>query len=153
MGPIIVQRGLATGVLLSLIATAFSCGDGGFILEGIPKADFDGSTGSTVVEAAPGGALPLIDSEQAVAKAREGAYQDGNVRQVVLVRLIDRAQDPPTERLAWAVSFDPDTVIGAPPIGCHDYCGEYELQYAVVFVNAQTGESIFSAEASRPLSD
>jgi len=153
MGPIIVQRGFATGVLLSLIATAFSCGDGGFILEGIPKADFDGSTGSTVVEAAPDGASPLIDSEQAVAKAREGAYQDGNVRQVVLVRLIERAPEPPKEFLAWAVSFDPDTVVAAPPMGCHTDCEEYELEYALVFVDAHTGEGISSAEASRPTGD
>ena len=152
MGPIIVQRGLVTGVLLCLIAATFSCGDGGFILEGIPKADFDGSTGSSVVEAAPDGASPLIDSEQAVAKAKDGHYRDGSVRQVVLVWLTERAPDPPREYLAWAVNFDPESL--APTIvGCRTDCGDYELEYAVVFVDAMTGEGISSAESSRPTGD
>ncbi len=156
MNASIVLRSRVPLVIAAAITVAFTiaCGGDDFILTGVPKADFDGSESSMVVEAAPADAAPGISSDAAAAGAMRATprYQGGKIRQVALVRLTDHAQQPPTERIAWAVNFDPTTVPGTEPLGpCGQDCPNTKLAYALVFIDAQTGDFVFGSESSRPV--
>ena len=128
----------------------------GSILEGVPESAYAGYRGGTVLRGAPEILAPAIGVDTAVADATR-MHEGGQVRQAVFVQMLIVAADPPETLLAWAVSFEPDSVRPAPPLGCLSDrgcpTGPYEAAYAVVFISAETGELIFAADATRPLTD
>jgi hypothetical protein len=135
---------------LTLAAVTLACGgsDGeDALLKGIPDDQFDGSTGTTVTRADSSQTATLTRDEAEEIAAR--TYSGGSAREVVLVEVEGSRISDDGPRLAWAVNFDPDTIGGSPPMGCLEDCPEsIRALWAVVFVDANTGEFIFAADTS-----
>jgi hypothetical protein len=82
---------------------------------------------------------------------------EAEVLETVLVRLVNDSQEPPLNKLAWAVNFDPATVEAIPPSGPAGaprprFC-DLLPEYDVVFIDAQTGELIFELTYTAALPD
>jgi hypothetical protein len=105
------------------------------------------------LETASGGALsesgitllpPPPDLKAVVPQgvAEEVASDEGRgapIQEVVLARLV--AEEQGIDQLAWVVSLDPD-IAGLPPMA--PVHGEWVNDFALVFVDAQTGDVLFA---------
>ena len=123
----------------------------GFHLDGVPAVDFDGLHSSMLIEPALANPSVAVSQEQAIATANQNHPWRGEIRQAVLVQLTDKAKDPPERTLAWAVNFDPATIVGWGPPSCgpagHRCASAYDLFYSLVFVDANSGNFIFGADS------
>jgi hypothetical protein len=97
----------------------------------------------------PDGRSAIVSADAAVAKA--SANKPGaEALETVPVRVFNDSRRPPLDELAWAVNFDPATVIAAPPIGPigSDFPRRCDIhpEYDVVFIDALTGDLIFELQ-------
>ena len=121
-------------------------------LEGVPGQALTNS--GIRLAAPPAGHTPAITAEEAVAVATTSdGRRHAAILETKLVRLVQQLPDvqaePFADNLAWVVSFDPATVSVLPPLGpsARDLCPR--PLYAIAFIDAETGESIFELERSK----
>lgn len=152
---------LATGVGITILGVTLATGGGvhDVELEGIPQEEFR-ALGARLLE--PDGE-PTLSGDQAVAAALQNKLE-GDVRETRLVRLVNDSARPKIDTLAWAVNFDPATVLRIPRLGggplnqndesdpstSSSACGTY-LKYDVAFIDANTGEWLLSVQQSGSL--
>ena len=135
--------------LITAATVAFLTAQGGSsdVLQGISAEDL-AAQGITLEEPAQGSAT-AITMDRATELAR-GSRAGASVREVRLVRLIDKHRSPATDKIAWAVNFDPQTVLDEPVLpyfpdrSPSSVPAQYQTQYSVAFVDPQTGEVFFS---------
>jgi hypothetical protein len=116
-------------------------------IPGMSEEEMDAAGISLVTR---GEAEPAISAAEAQAVATE---DEEWVLGVVLVNV--RRPDRPSPVLAWAVSLDPEKVGHPPPIGIPpggETFGPTVGVYAVDFIDATTGEWMFSSQKVRPRS-
>jgi hypothetical protein len=152
---------LGATALLALVAVVVLVGNRsaaqGLDLVGISAQDL--KAGGVVLERPMSGDRASVDAEHAsdIAKTRHAA--GAAVRQVVLSRMGDDL-DLREKQLVWVVSFDPDTIEPMPPLGPGTASSSVDLEtlevvFALVFVDADTGEIVHSLQRTRgsPLVD
>jgi hypothetical protein len=95
---------------------------------------------------------PPVSAEEAEATARIHDHADAHVREVVLARLYDTTESTADGVVVWVINYDPQGEEGAPRFGPGE-AEDTELQLALSFVDATTGEWLYSAEVSGPSED
>ncbi len=146
---------LASFALLALVAGVVLLGNRSaaqsFDLVGVSAEDLEG--GGVVLERPESGDRPSVDAERASDIAR-GRHEPGaTVREVVLSRMGDDL-GLREKQLVWVVSFDPDTIEPMPPLGPGPASSSVDLEtlevvFALVFVDADTGEIVHSLQRTR----
>ncbi|TMB93455.1 MAG: hypothetical protein E6J42_12870 [Chloroflexi bacterium] len=144
---VVTAAGFATAVAIFLTAQ----GGSSEVLKGITAEDL--ALQGITLEEPPQGATTVVTADLAtqLARAKRGG---ATVREVRLVRLIDKHPTPTTDKVAWAVDFDPATVnnqpLGpfVPGASPSSAVATYVNEYSVSFVDPQSGEVFFSITAS-----
>ncbi len=146
---------LTAGVLLgTAIGCSLSAGDDSsdeITLDSVSAEDLKG--GGVVLERPESGDRTSVDAERASDIAR-GRHEPGaTVREVVLSRMGDDL-GLREKQLVWVVNFDPDTIEPMPPLGPGPASSSVDLEtlevvFALVFVDAETGEIVHSLQRTR----
>ncbi len=144
---------LAGAVVLALLAGVVLLGNRSaaqsFDLVGVSAEDLESS--GIVLKRPMSDNLASVDEKYASKVARGKHAPGATVRQVVLAREVD-VEDLQAERLVWVVNFEPDSIVPAPPSGgglLSTDPKDIRVKFALVFVDATTGEWLFSLEESR----
>ena len=155
------RLGIAAAAVLAVaggLVLTFASGSGSQ-----SQVTLDGVTAQDLVDfgvtLTPPDGEPGIDEstaeELAVSNAGPSAGPNAEVKQTVLVHLAKEGNIPPIDQLAWAVNFDPATIVAAPPYGFGLDGPPDDLAvlcdhplYFVSFIDARTGEFIFATERS-----
>lgn len=131
---------VAAGIALAVSLRSSSAGSNRVELLGVPLLDAEQHAGLRL--AAPAGASPALSAEDAVSVAKEDALtRNAEVLEAKLVGLSVPGRFA-NERLAWAVNFDPGTVIPVQPLGPAGRAPlqDYGSAFMVVFIDANSGE-------------
>ncbi len=144
---------LASFALLALVTGVVLLGNRSaaqsFDLVGVSAEELE--AGGVVLERPMSDDRPSIDAEHASDVAKTRHAPGATVRQVVLARMgyVIGFQDL---QLVWVVDFDPDSILPVPPFGPAPMSTDpkdIETIFALVFVDAKTGEVVHSLELSR----
>jgi hypothetical protein len=148
-------QGLALFSLLlvvsgALIAVLTAQGGSPDILQGVSSDDL--AAQGVVIGEPKGDAASVVGQDE----AREIALKENPgtvIREVVLADLSVSSANPPIDTLAWAVNFEPKTVF-VPRSGPYqpeptNLGGSYATEYSVTFIDAITGEFLFSLSLSK----
>ena len=151
------------GVVLMTTAIALGCGSSGddssgqITLDGVSAEDLEG--GGVVLERPMSGDRASVDATQASDVARSKHAPGATVREVVLARMCDDL-GLREKQLVWVVSFDPASIVPMPPLGPGPASSPVNLEtlevvFALVFVDADSGEIIHNLQRTRgtPLKD
>ncbi len=147
-------------ILASLFACALwiGCGEGSDeVTESTPRGVFDGvsddnlaASGIDIVDKHPDPGPVTYTEQDAMSQVQEltgGAEVIG--RQ--LVRAMVKPPTPGGDYLVWAVRVNPETVApycGGCVEGPHYYIGNTEIDIAILFVDAQTGQQVASYQGA-----
>lgn len=147
LAPAAVAAILLTAGIVTLALLTTHDDESPFVhLQGVPKSLGDGSQGETI-ELAPAGSSPAISSDRALSVP--SPIHDRKVRQVVLVKLVNKLNEPPVEHLAWALNYEPGIISGScGPAG--GVCPSPGIGYGFALIDANTGDFIEASEG--PLS-
>jgi hypothetical protein len=137
----LVGVGLSAFLLVDTGSSAPPLAIDGVDLAALRQQDID-------LKAPPSDALAKVPSEDAAAKAGLNLP----AKEVVLARLVSKGP-PALDRLVWAVSYDGELPVGGggpAPVAGEPAGVRFEpADYMLAFVDAETGEFLFSVQANR----
>lgn len=147
--------GLAAALVSALVITLSASG-------GTQEIELDG-VGSDALDSwgvrllSPNGKpdITALAAEQIADQRKPGA----DVKEVVLVRVVNERLAPVIDRLAWAVNFDPASILPIPDLGPGgpnppewNPCDE-AVAFDVLLIDASSGEFIFEMQQSADAGD
>lgn len=140
-------------VVTTMLLTSGGGSQSGADLEGVPVGALSAG-GLTLLEPTGEAAVNEVVAEEVARRNVQPRGSRAEVRQTALVHVMKEGTQPPIDHLAWAINFDPLTVTAAMPYGGFrfeldpDEVGCPVPLYHVSFVDAKTGEFLFSMERS-----
>jgi hypothetical protein len=130
------------------LITALGGGSDPSLVNGVSSAEFQ-AYGLDVRK--PEGSPAATVSQQEAEKVALSyfPYPGGKIKQSVLAQVAGPLYGPPLDGLMWVVSLDPGTFpdVGQGPPGAPV---NYATKYALVFIDAQTGNVVMTKIASVP---
>lgn len=146
---------VAIAVVAAVLAFTLTVGGStqGTLLDGVDAKELEGSS----IHILDPVGEPSITAEEAISRAKIGARSDARANETVLVRLVNDTGEPPWDNLSWAVNWDPQSVSEYPASGGPGHPGTPRPRvcygppgYSVTFIDAMTGDFLFSMQASGP---